>query len=172
MRQSVGLAVVGFAIAFGVTLRFASHAKENQPLATSSTLAQQQVFPNPNQLKVSDFPTTDILGNPSISPSSDSQTLSMGNTNLPSKVVIRGDKENKEEKVLSTLAKRLPRSNATSSKLYAQTPSPDIPQTKDGERFRRVMQDAIAQKLDQRPMGEIVQAIAQQFLGAALKPIY
>lgn len=169
MRPSVRLAVVGFAIAFGVTLRFASHAKENQPLATSSTLAQQQVFLHPDQLKVTDFLTTDILGNSSINPSSDSQTLSMGNINLPSKVVERGDKGDKEEKALSTLAKRLPRSNATSSKLYAQNPSPDIPQTQDEHRFRRVMQDAIAQKLDQRPMGEIVQAIAQQFLGAAYK---
>ena len=53
--------------------------------------------------------------------------------------------------------------------LDAQTLSEDIPQTKDGERFRRVMQSAMAQKLHQRPMGEIVQAIAQPFLGSAYK---
>lgn len=169
MRQRVGLAVVGFAIAFGVTLRFASHAKENQPLAAPSALAQQPVIPNPHQPKVTAFPTTDILVNPSINPFSDSQTLSMGNSDLQSKVVSRGDKEDKEEKVLHTLAKQLRRSNATSSQLYTQTPSQDIPPSKDGERFRRVMQDAIAQKLAQRPMGEIMQAIAQQFLGAAYK---
>src|ERR687886_1152928 len=123
MRQSVGLAVVGFAIAFGVTLRFASHAKENHPLATPSTLAQPQVFPNPHQPKATASPSTDILVNLSVNPFSYNQTLSMGNTNLQSKVVSRGDKEDKgdkgdkgdkEEKVLSTLAKRLRRSNATS----------------------------------------------------------
>ncbi|HEY9834594.1 MAG TPA: N-acetylmuramoyl-L-alanine amidase-like domain-containing protein [Stenomitos sp.] len=53
--------------------------------------------------------------------------------------------------------------------LDAQTLSEDIPKTKDGERFRRVMQSAMAQKLHQRPMGEMVQAIAQQFLGSAYK---
>lgn len=53
--------------------------------------------------------------------------------------------------------------------LHAQTLSEDIPQTKDGERFRQVMQSAMRQKLHQRPMGEIVQAIAQPFLGSAYK---
>lgn len=53
--------------------------------------------------------------------------------------------------------------------LDAQALSEDIPQTKDGERFRRVMQSAMRQKLHQRPIGEIVQVIAQPFLGSAYK---
>ena len=57
----------------------------------------------------------------------------------------------------------------SSDKLYAQTPSQDIPPTKDGARFRRIMQSAIAQKLHQRPMGDIIQAIATTFIGAAYK---
>jgi hypothetical protein len=56
-----------------------------------------------------------------------------------------------------------------SNKLYAQTPSQDIPPTKDGTRFRRIMQSAIAQKLHQRSMGDIIQAIATTFVGAAYK---
>jgi hypothetical protein len=49
--------------------------------------------------------------------------------------------------------------------LYAQTPIQEISGKADKERFQRVMQDAITQKMYQRPMGEIVQAIAKQFLG-------
>ncbi|HEY9649882.1 MAG TPA: DUF1460 domain-containing protein, partial [Coleofasciculaceae cyanobacterium] len=40
----------------------------------------------------------------------------------------------------------------------------DIPNTADGQRFHRIMQDAIAQNLYQRPIGDIVQSIAQEFL--------
>lgn len=45
----------------------------------------------------------------------------------------------------------------------------DIPNTQDGKRFQHVMQEAIAQNLHQRPIGEIVQSIAQEFLGTPYK---
>ncbi|MFB2920581.1 MULTISPECIES: N-acetylmuramoyl-L-alanine amidase-like domain-containing protein [Aerosakkonema] len=45
----------------------------------------------------------------------------------------------------------------------------EVPQTQDGARFRRVMQYAQQQKLYDRPMGEILQAIGNQFLGAPYK---
>jgi hypothetical protein len=59
--------------------------------------------------------------------------------------------------------------NLLTGGLYAQTPIQEIPETEDGERFRRVMDYARTNKAYQRPMGEIIQAIAQQFLGAAYK---
>ena len=49
--------------------------------------------------------------------------------------------------------------------LYAQTPIQEISGKADKERFQGIMQDAMTQKMYQRPMGEIVQAIAKQFLG-------
>ena len=59
--------------------------------------------------------------------------------------------------------------NLLTGGLYAQTPIQEIPETDDGERFRRVMDYARPNKAYERPMGEIIQAIAQQFLGAAYK---
>jgi hypothetical protein len=143
MRKRFGLALVGVAIAVGVASRFASHARENQPVLIASTLAQRPILPSPNQLGV----TADSQIIHQENPTSNIQT-----PNSPEPSILSS-----ENKPLST------------GKLYAQTLSQDIPPTKDGERFRRIMQEAIAQKLHQRPMGEIMQAIAQQFLGAAYK---
>jgi hypothetical protein len=159
MRKRFGLAGVGLAIAscsavlgtiaFDVTLRFASQAKENQSPLTS-TLSNQQLFANPNLVNVKTFHTPSVLVDRSINP----------NSILHSQPALA--------KVETSDAAIL-KSALNLDKLYAQTSSQNIPQTKDGEKFRRVMQEAIAQKLAQRPMGEIVQAIANQFLGAAYK---
>lgn len=143
MRKPFGLALVGVAIALGIASRFASHARENQPVLIASTLAQRQILPSSNQLKVTADPQIIHPENP---------TSNIRTPNSPEPSIPSSD-----NKPLST------------GKLYAQTLSRDIPQTKDGERFRRIMQQAIAQNLHQRPMGEIMQAIAQQFLGAAYK---
>ena len=143
MRKRFGLAVVGVAIAIGVASRLASHTTENQPILIASTLAPRQILPNPNRLQA----TADSKIIFPENPISHSQT--------PNSVAL--NTLSSDNKPLST------------GKLYAQSLSQEIPQTKDGERFRRIMQDAIAQNLHQRPMGEIMQAIAQQFLGAAYK---
>jgi hypothetical protein len=122
MRKRFGLAMVGFAIAFGVASHVASHARDNQRLLVPSASAKPQILTNPDPLKA----TT---------------------SSLPSSV----------------------HPTQSTDHLDAQTLSEDIPQTKDGERFRRIMQSAMRQKLHQRPMGEIVQAIAQPFLGSTYK---
>lgn len=44
-----------------------------------------------------------------------------------------------------------------------------ISQTKEAARFERIIQYAVEQKLPDREMGDIIQAIAQQFLGAPYK---
>jgi hypothetical protein len=53
--------------------------------------------------------------------------------------------------------------------LYAQTLKKQIPEIQEDERFQPIIQYATEQKLYQRPMGEIMQAIAEQFLGTAYK---
>jgi hypothetical protein len=157
MRKRFGLAVVGFAIAFGVASRFDSHAKENQSLPVPSTSAKQQILANPNPQGVTAFPTQGVFLNPSINPNPALQFDAAAVKTHTSDSAILESPSNLHSKTLST------------GNLYAQTPTEDIPKTKDGERFRRVMQEAIAQKLHQRPMGEVVQAISQEFLGAAYK---
>ena len=42
-----------------------------------------------------------------------------------------------------------------------------IPNTRDGQRFQQIMQQAIAKNLSQQPLEEIMQKIAQQFLGTS-----
>jgi hypothetical protein len=157
MRKRFGLAVVGFAIAFGVASHFDSHANENQPLPVPSTSAKQQILANPNPQGVTASPTKSVFLNPSIQPNPALQFDPAGVKTQTSDSSILESPSNLHSKTLST------------GDLYAQTPTEDIPKTKDGERFRRVMQEAIAQKSHQRPMGEIVQAIAHEFLGAAYK---
>ncbi|NET36696.1 MAG: DUF1460 domain-containing protein [Cyanothece sp. SIO1E1] len=51
----------------------------------------------------------------------------------------------------------------------ARLPTLATPNTENGKRFQQIMADAIAQDLFQRSMGEIIQAIAEQFLGAAYR---
>jgi len=53
--------------------------------------------------------------------------------------------------------------------LYAQTLKQEIPEPEEVKPFQRVIGYATDQKLHQRPMGEIIQAIAEQFLGATYK---
>jgi hypothetical protein len=88
--------MIGLAFNFIAASRFASHARVNQPLGITSTLAQQQI-------------------------------------------------------------------------LYAQTLKQAIPEPEEAKPFQRLVGYATAQKLHQRPMGEIIQAIAEQFLGTPYK---
>ena len=59
--------------------------------------------------------------------------------------------------------------NLQKSTLFADRDRPIVADTQTLSRFQRVMQSAVKQKLSDRPMGEIIQAIAQQFLGAQYK---
>lgn len=224
MRKRFGLAVVGFAIAFGVASRLASHFRDNQPFAVLPMLVKQPGQTNSDQPKVTAFPTTGVLVNHSINrnpaldfnPAEVRRQISSQVAFNDSKPSIRGNGETGGRRArkcrtfdcnfgsdsaisepasnrqmywwngnshLTNLALQLsPYPIATflypegiqttqfsSDKLYAQTPSQDIPPSKDGERFRRIMQSAIAQKLHQRPMGDILQAIATTFVGAPYK---
>ncbi|HEY9727971.1 MAG TPA: N-acetylmuramoyl-L-alanine amidase-like domain-containing protein [Chroococcales cyanobacterium] len=160
MKKCFGLTVVGFAIAscgaalcasaFDVALRFASPATENHPVPVSSTFPKPQIRTYANPLNGITLPTTGILANPSIHPNP-ARSVEPALANIQT-----------SDSALSERVSNL-------GKPYAQTPQLDIPPTKDGERFKRVMQYAVAQNLHQRQMGEIVQAIANQFLGAAYK---
>ncbi|MGK7874133.1 MAG: N-acetylmuramoyl-L-alanine amidase-like domain-containing protein [Xenococcaceae cyanobacterium] len=70
----------------------------------------------------------------------------------------------------STFAAIVPlNNNLSTGKQDSHTPSIDIPKTADGERFQNIIQYAIAANLPDAPMGEIMQAIAEQFLGAQYK---
>jgi len=160
MKQGFSLTVVGFAIAscgaalcasaFDVASRFASPATKNHPVPVTSTLPKPQIGTYANPLNGVTLPTTGASVNPSIH-SNPAHSWEPALTNIQT-----------SDSALSESASNL-------GKQYAQTLGQDIPPTRDGERFRRVMQYATAQSLHQRPMGEIVQAIANQFLGAAYK---
>ncbi|MEW6496079.1 MAG: hypothetical protein AB1589_26700, partial [Cyanobacteriota bacterium] len=139
MRKRFGLAIVGVAIAtsggvlcaitLDVTSRFPSHARENQPILLASTLTQRQILTNPNQPK--DKPHSEITHRNHLN--SEIPTPKSSELSIPSSPID----------TLST------------TQLHTQTLSEDIPKTPDGERFRRIREKAIAQKLDQRPMGEL-----------------
>lgn len=144
MRKSFGLAVVGFALTFGVGSRFASQARVNQPIPATSTFGEQQLLGNDNLLRVTAFPKEEVsVNNSRIEHSSanpfDSSVTSQRTENL------------------------------STTKLYAQTTRQEIPETEEVEGLWRVMDDARSHKSHQRPMGEIIQAIAQSFLGTAYK---
>ncbi len=148
MRKRFKLAVVAFALSFGVASRFASQARENPSFPLTSTLtdtlAEQQRVAKHSLLKVTALPREDVL-----------------------------DKDNRieqspaihfESSAPSVLSKK-----RSPDGLDAQTTKQEIPKAEDGKTFQRIMQYVSTKKLYQRPMGEIVQAIAEQFLGAAYK---
>ena len=142
MRKSFGLAVVGFALTFGVGSRFASQARVTQSLPVTSTFAKQQFLANHNLLRVTAFPTDKVsVRNNTVDKSPPLYT----DGNVPS----------------------LLRNNLSTDGLYAQTIREESPETEDVKRFRRVMQDARTRQMHDRPMAEIMQAIAQSFLGTA-----
>ncbi len=62
-------------------------------------------------------------------------------------------------------------SNPLDQKQHDQTLSSEIPktETEDVRRFHEIMQNAIAHNLPAASMGEIMQAVAEQFLGAQYK---
>lgn len=140
MRKSFGLAVVGFALTFGIGSRFASQARVNQSLPVTSTFAKQQFLANHNRLLVTAFPTDKVsVHNNTV----DKSPLLYSARNGPS----------------------LLRNNRSTDGLYSQTIRQEIPETAEVEHFRRVMQDARTHQMYDRPMGEIMQAIAKSFLG-------
>lgn len=162
MKKSLGLAGVGCAIALSVASHLTSHARENQPLPATLTLLQHQTL---TQSAILEPASMEWEGMPKATPftlqTDIERTEARGGfgrmgeihaANVPDLSILSSDNQ--------TLG---------INKLYAQTFSQDIPQTQDGERFQGVMQYAIAQKFHQRPIGEIVQAIAEKFLGAAYK---
>ncbi len=136
--------MVGFALNFVVGSHFASQARENQPIPLTSTFAQQQIPANPNLLRATVLPLEEVLVN-------------NNRINLNRAIAF-------DPRVPSPLGK-----NFSTGELYAQTTQQQIPDTEEVERFQRIMQYASTQKSHQRPMGEIMQAIAQQFLGTAYK---
>lgn len=183
-------------IAFGVASRLATHVRENQSLAVLPMLVKQPVQTNSNSLNVTAFPTTGVLVSYSINrnPALDfnpagvkSQISDFAISERVSKRQMYWWKVNSQltnlalqfspypiaaflyPKGIQTLKFSSDSQSLSTDKLYAQTLSQDIPQTKDGERFRHIMQSAIAQKLHQRPMGDIMQAIATRFVGAPYK---
>lgn len=148
MRKRFKLAVVAFVLSFGVASRFASQARENLPLPLTSTLtdtlAEQKMLANHSLLKGTALPQEDVL-----------------------------DKDNRIGQSVASHFEPSDRSVLLKKRsldgLYAQAPKQEIPKTEDEKTFRRIMQYVSTKKLYQRPMGEIVQAIADQFLGTAYK---
>ncbi|NEO69877.1 N-acetylmuramoyl-L-alanine amidase-like domain-containing protein [Moorena sp. SIO3H5] len=69
--------------------------------------------------------------------------------------------------ITSTISESL--KDRAESLMIAQFPPPEISDPADKKRFDQVMEYAIAYHLSERPLPEIMQAIAQQFLGASYK---
>ncbi|HEY9669415.1 MAG TPA: N-acetylmuramoyl-L-alanine amidase-like domain-containing protein, partial [Coleofasciculaceae cyanobacterium] len=129
----------------------------NQTLTFPATLASGGRVSNPNRLGTIAFPRTNLLAITSIYANSAQH--------FDSAIV----KIQSSDAAILASAATLHNKALLMGNLYAQTLGQDIPATKDGERFRRIMQAAIAKNDHQRPIGEIMQAIANQFLGAAYK---
>ncbi|HEY9708967.1 MAG TPA: N-acetylmuramoyl-L-alanine amidase-like domain-containing protein, partial [Oculatellaceae cyanobacterium] len=148
MRKRFKLAVVGVAIAGGVASHFASQARENPPRPLTSTLAdtlaEQQRLAKHSLGRVTALPRKDVLDQ---------------DNRIDQSPAIHF--EGSDSSVV--------RNKRSLDGLDAQTPKQEIPKAEDGKTFRRIMQYVNTKKLYQRPMGEIVQAIAQQFLGTAYK---
>jgi cell wall-associated NlpC family hydrolase len=148
MRKRFKLAVVGVAIACGVASHLASQARENPPRPLTSTLAdtlaEQQILTKHSLLRVTALPREDVL-----------------------------DKDNRIDQSpaihFEPSDSLVLRKKRSLNGLDTQTTKQEIPKAEDGKTFRRIMQYVNTKKLYQRPMGEIVQAIAQQFLGTAYK---
>jgi hypothetical protein len=145
MRKSFGLAVVGLVtLAFGIASSHTSQARLNQPIPFTF----EQILADHNLLRLAALPLKGFVVN---------DTIDL-NQSLHFDSPVPLPPRNKD-------------------RVYAQTTQQDIPETEDTESFRRIMRYAMheeptasdSQKLHQRPMGEIVQAIAEQFLGKAYK---
>ncbi|HAJ64900.1 MAG TPA: DUF1460 domain-containing protein [Cyanobacteria bacterium UBA8543] len=148
MRKRFKLAVVGVAIACSVASHFASQARENQPRPLTSTwadtLAQQQVLAKQSLHRVTALPREDVL-----------------DRNDRSGLSSASDFESNTSSVVQK--------TRSLNELETPTTKQEIPKAEDSKTFQRVIQYVSTKKLYQRPMGEIVQAIAEQFLGTAYK---
>ena len=189
MRKIYGLAVVGLAIASGVSFHIASQAKGNQPIPSTSSyssvrggghrgnpptshsrLPSEEVLVKNKQIDPAILDCKEVDGSqgvvetcqPSIHPQSRALPIP---EETSSKVGPKIQNPNlHDSSVLSPS-----RNNVAAARQDAQTPRQDIPQTEEVERFQRVIKEAIARKMHEKPMGEIMQAIAEQFLGTAYK---
>lgn len=189
MRKIYGLAVVGLAIASGVSFHIASQAKVNQPIPSTSSyssvrggghrgnpptshsrLPSEEVLVKNKQIDPAILDCKEVDGSqgvvetcqPSIHPQSRALPIP---EETSSKVGPKIQNPNlHDSSVLSPS-----RNNVAAARQDAQTPRQDIPQTEEVERFQRVIKEAIARKMHEKPMGEIMQAIAEQFLGTAYK---
>jgi hypothetical protein len=110
MRKSFGLAVVGFALTFGVGSRFASQARVNQPIPATSTFGEQQLLANDNLLRVTAFPKEEVSAN-------DSRIEHSSANHFDSSVTSQRTE------------------NLSMGKLYAQTTRQEIPETEEVEGF-------------------------------------
>lgn len=148
MRKRFKLAVLACALSFGVASRFASQARENPPHPLTSTLAdtlaEQKILANHSLLRGTPLPKKDVLDK---------------DNRIDQSPAIHFEPSDR-----SVLLKKHSREG-----LYAQTIKQEIPKAEDEKTFRHIMQYASTKKLYQRPMGELVQAIADQFLGTAYK---
>jgi hypothetical protein len=108
MRKSFGLAVVGFALTFGVGSRFASQARVNQPIPATSTFGEQQLLANDNLLRVTAFPKEEVSAH-------DSRIEHSSANHFDSSVTSQRTE------------------NLSMGKLYAQTTRQEIPETEEVE---------------------------------------
>src|ERR687885_398025 len=189
MRKIYGLAVVGLAIASGVSFHIASQAKVNQPIPSTSSyssvrggghrgnpptshsrLPSEEVLVKNKQIDPAILDCKEVDGSqgvvetcqPSIHPQSRARPIP---EEASSKVYPKIQNPNLHDS--SVLSQS--RNNVAAARQEAQTPRQDIPQTEEVEPFQRVIKEAIARKMHEKPMGEIMQAIAEQFLGTAYK---
>ncbi len=106
---------------------------------------------------------------PNLITSTLTQQQILPNPNLLKTTTLRGFISEENPKSSDSMVRAQFTKHPSTPDLYAQTLGQEIPETQEEEGFRRIMQDAIAQQMHQRPMSEIMQAIADQFLGTAYK---
>ncbi|MBW4496796.1 MAG: DUF1460 domain-containing protein [Oscillatoria princeps RMCB-10] len=149
MKKILGLAVLGFLLACAGTLRKASEARVMEPCSVACAPALSQTLADKS------FP---------------SETASSRKipTSPPAPAAKGGD---------------LPATSAKDDNLSSPSPIkthrhdlgelaqvPYVRRTEEVARFQSLMQHAQAEKLHERPMSEILQALAEQLLGAEYTP--
>ncbi len=148
MKKILGLAVLGFLLACAGTLRKASEAREKEPCSVGCAPALSQTLPDTN------FPLETAAA----------RQIPTSRPTPAEKVGAR----------LATIAKENNLSSPSPIKTHRQQVGdfaqvPYVRRTEEVARFQRLMQYAQAEKLHDRPMSEILQALAEQLLGAQYK---
>jgi hypothetical protein len=188
MRKIYGLAVVGLAIASGVTFHIASQARVNQPIPSTSPyspvqdghragaptsqyrLPPEEVLVKNKQIDPAILECKDVDGSQGVvetcQPSIHRQSRALP---IPEETSSKVRPKIQNPNLHDSTVLSQSRNNLVAAGQDAQTPRQEIPQTEEVERFQRVIQEAIARQMHEKPMGEIMQAIARQFLGTAYK---